>query len=310
MQILVDADACPKVIKEILFRVADRLKIQTTLVANQMLYCPPSKYIRAMQVPAGFDVADNKIAVMVESGGSPELGQKDRQAFASQLGRFMSKYAKSKGADMQVEIWSDVICPWCYIGKRRFEMALADFAQRGDVELIWRSFELDAQAPRQHPVTLNELLARKYRVSLQEAAAMNGRVSGVAAEIGLEYHLENARPGNTFDAHRLLHFAAAKQVGDRATEHVMHAYFCEAFPVGDRTALARLAPEFGISEDDALAMLESNAYVDAVRADEARAAGFGISGVPFFVFDEKFGVSGAQPVEVFAEALQQVGETA
>ena len=210
---------------------------------------------------------------------------------------------------MKIEIWSDVICPWCYIGKRRFEMALANFAQRDDVQVTWRSFELDTQAPRQRPGTLVEMLASKYRVSLQEAAAMNARVSGIAAEIGLEYHLEKARPGNTFDAHRLLHFAAARGLGDRATERVMHAYFSEALPVGDRAALARLAPEFGIAESDALAMLESDAYADAVRADEARAAGFGINGVPFFVFDEKSGISGAQPVEVFAEALQQAGAT-
>jgi len=211
---------------------------------------------------------------------------------------------------MQVEIWSDVICPWCYIGKRRFETALADFAHRDDVQVIWRSFELDPNAPQQYPGTLEDRLARKYGVSPQEAAAMNARVTGVAAEVGLEYHLENARPGNTFDAHRLLHFAASRQLGDRATERIMHAYFSEALPVGDRAALARLAPEFGIAERDALAMLDSDAHADAVRADEARAAGFGISGVPFFVFDEKTGMSGAQPVEVFAEALQQAGATA
>jgi len=211
---------------------------------------------------------------------------------------------------MKIEIWSDVICPWCYIGKRRFETALADFAQRDDVQVIWRSFELDSNAPRQQPGTLVEMLASKYRVSPQEAAAMNARVSGIAAEIGLEYRLENARPGNTFDAHRLLHFAASKGLGDRATERVMHAYFSEALTVGDRAALARLAPEFGIAESGALAMLESDAYSDAVRADEARAAAFGINGVPFFVFDEESGISGAQPVEVFAEALQQAGATA
>ena len=211
---------------------------------------------------------------------------------------------------MKVEIWSDVICPWCYIGKRRFEMALANFAQRDDVQVIWRSFELDAQAPRQQPGTLEEMLASKYGVSPQEAAAMNARVSGVAKEVGLEYHLKNARPGNTFDAHRLLHFAAARELGNRASERVMDAYFSEALPVGDRAALARLAPEFGITESDALAMLESDAFADAVRADEARAAGFGISGVPFFVFNEEFGVSGAQTVEVFAEALQKASGTA
>jgi predicted DsbA family dithiol-disulfide isomerase len=211
---------------------------------------------------------------------------------------------------MQIEIWSDVICPWCYISKRRFEQALAQSGRRETVNVVWRSFELDSRAPPQYPGTLEEMLARKYGVSLQQAAAMNERVTSVAAEVGLEYHLSKARPGNTFDAHRLLHFAASRQPisqqgGDRATERIMHAYFSEALPVGDRAALARLAPEFGIAESDALAMLESDAYADAVRADEARAAAFGITGVPFFVFDEKSGVSGAQPVEVFIEALQQ-----
>lgn len=206
---------------------------------------------------------------------------------------------------MQVEIWSDVICPWCYIGKRRFEMALANFAQRESVHVIWRSFELDPKSPPQYPDTLVEMLARKYGVSPQQAAAMNANVTALAGEIGLEYRLSNARPGNTFDAHRLLHFAASRQLGDRATERIMHAYFCEGLAVGDRAALARLAPEFGITESDALAMLESDAYSKEVRADEARATAFGVTGVPFFVFDEKTGISGAQPVEVFAEALQQ-----
>ena len=206
---------------------------------------------------------------------------------------------------MKVEIWSDVICPWCYIGKRRFEMALAEFAHKDEVQVIWRSFELDPTSSRQLPGTLEEMLAQKYHVSAQEAAAMNARVSAVAKEVGLEYRLSSARPGNTFDAHRLLHFAASKQLGDRATERVMHAYFSEALAVGEREALAKLAPEFGLTANEVLSMLESDAYADAVRADEAHAAKLGISGVPFFVIDEKVGISGAQPLEVFAEALQQ-----
>lgn len=206
---------------------------------------------------------------------------------------------------MQIEIWSDVICPWCYIGKRSFEKALAQFGQRENVNVIWRSFELDPNAPPQYPVSLEELLARKYGVSLQQAALMNARVTGIAHEAGLEYSLANACPGNTFDAHRLLHFAAARQLGDRAIERIMHAYFREGLAVSDCTALARLAPEFGIAESDAQAMLESDDYSGAVRADEARATEFGITGVPFFVFDEKSGIYGAQPVEVYAEALQQ-----
>jgi len=209
---------------------------------------------------------------------------------------------------MQVEIWSDVICPWCYIGKRRFEKALADFPRKETVQIVWRSFELDPKSPPQLPGTLEEMLAQKYHVSQQEAAEMNARVSGLAKEVGLEYHLSHARPGNTFDAHRLLHYAASRQLGDRATERIMHGYFSESLPVGDRAALARLAPEFGIPESDALAVLESEQYSKEVRADEARASGFGISGVPYFVFDEKFGVSGAQSVEVFANALQRASE--
>jgi predicted DsbA family dithiol-disulfide isomerase len=215
-----------------------------------------------------------------------------------------SIYAK-KGIFMQIEIWSDVICPWCYIGKRRFEAALAQFPQRKDFNIVWRSFELDPGAPQQQPGTLEQMLSRKYRVSLEQAAAMNARVTALAREVGLEYRLSEARPGNTFDAHRLLHFAAARQIGEQAAERIMKAYFSEGLPVGDRSALAQLAPEFGISETDAQSLLEGNGYADAVRADEARADGLGITGVPFFVLDGKIGVSGAQPVETFVEALQR-----
>lgn len=210
---------------------------------------------------------------------------------------------------MKVEIWSDVICPWCYIGKRRFEAALADFPHKQDVQLIWRSFELDPKSPSQYSETLIAMLSRKYNVSLQEAENMNTRVSALAKQVGLEYRLSEARPGNTFDAQRLLHLAAAHQVGDQAMERIMHAYFCESLPVGERAALASLAPEFGISTEEALEMLGSDAYVDAVRADEARAAAFGITGVPFFVIDGKVGISGAQPVEVFADALKDNHQT-
>ncbi len=206
---------------------------------------------------------------------------------------------------MQIEIWSDVICPWCYIGKRRFEQALAQCGQRKDIDIIWRSFELDPNAPQQHPGTLNELLARKYGVSAQQAAEMNARVSGVAQQVGLEYRLANARPGNTLAAHRVLHFAAARQQGELALERIMHAYFCESLPVGDHPALAQLAPQFGIAENEVLTMLASDDYLSEVRADESRAAELGITGVPFFLFDGKTGISGAQPVEAFTEILKQ-----
>jgi len=206
---------------------------------------------------------------------------------------------------MQIEIWSDVVCPWCYIGKRRFETALAQSGHREQINVIWRSFELDPNAPRLQPGTIRELLSHKYHISLQEADEMIARVTSIAKRAGLEYRMDIARRGNTFDAHRLLHLAAEKQMGDLAIESVMHAYFSESLPVGDHAALAKLAPKFGISESEALAVLEGDKYSDAVRADESRAARFGISGVPYFVFGEKSGISGAQPIEVFAEALQQ-----
>ena len=206
---------------------------------------------------------------------------------------------------MQVEIWSDIICPWCYIGKRRFEMALADFAQRTSVTVILRSFELDPESPPQYSVTLEEMLAQKYGVSPQEAAEMNARVTSRAKEVGLDYHLNKARPGNTFDAHRLLHFAASRQLGDQAAERVMQAYFSESLAVGDRASLVHLAPEFGITEGEALTMFESDTNSAEVRADETRAAELGITGVPFCVINGKVGISGAQPVEVFTQALQQ-----
>lgn len=206
---------------------------------------------------------------------------------------------------MQIEVWSDVICPWCYIGKRKLEMALARFPHWESVQVVWRSFELDPDAPRNPAASLNEMLAAKYQVTLQEAEAMNERVSQAAKEVGLTYHLESARPGNTFDAHRLLHFAASRQLDDVASERLMQGYFSESLAVGDIHALARLAPEFGITEQEALAVLESDTYADAVRADEARATDFGITGVPCFVINESIVIAGAQPVEVFAETLLQ-----
>jgi predicted DsbA family dithiol-disulfide isomerase len=204
-----------------------------------------------------------------------------------------------------VEIWSDVICPWCYIGKKHFETALAGFPNREHVKVVWRSFELDPNAPRNYSGSLIEHLSKKYGVSLPEAEAMNARVTGIAREAGVEYRLDRARPGNTFDAHRVLHLAASLGKGEAATERLMRAYFCDGFAVGSRDELARFAPELGLDSSAVAAMLADSTYSDAVRADEVRAAELGITGVPFFVLDEKFGVSGAQPTASFADVLQR-----
>ena len=206
---------------------------------------------------------------------------------------------------MQVEIWSDVVCPWCYIGKRRFEAALANFKQRDQVEVVWKSFELDPHAPSTSEDTLNQMLARKYGMSEEKAAAANQRVSTLAAQEGLDYHLDQAHPGNTFDAHRLIHFAASRGLQGEMKERLMHAYFSEGQPIGDRETLVKLGAEVGLDAAEARAVLAGSAYSDEVNADKREASLLGISGVPFFVIDEKYGISGAQPTELFQQALEQ-----
>jgi predicted DsbA family dithiol-disulfide isomerase len=203
-----------------------------------------------------------------------------------------------------VEIWSDVICPWCYVGKRRFENALARFDGRADVEVIWRSFELDPGAPRE-PIPLAERLSKKFNVDLAEAEAINERMTETAASVGLQFRLDKAISGNTFDAHRLIHFAASQGLQAEADERVKEAYFAEGLAISDRESLIELATSIGLVADETRAMLESDRFTDEVREDERTAAGFGIHGVPFFVFDRRLGVSGAQPPEVLLGALQE-----
>ena len=206
---------------------------------------------------------------------------------------------------MKVEIWSDVVCPWCYLGKRRFEAALAQFEHRDQVEIIWRSYQLDPNAPRTSGETLNEMLAKKYGMNIKQAAANHDRLTALGAEAGLEYHFEQAKPGNTFDAHRLIHLAASKGLQGAVKERLMQAYFTDGAAIGDDEALIQIVSEVGIDADDARAALASDAYADEVRADEQRARALGIHGVPFFALDEQYGVSGAQPAEVFLQVLEQ-----
>ena len=204
---------------------------------------------------------------------------------------------------MKVEIWSDVVCPWCFIGKRRFETALDRFEHRADVEVEFRSFELNPNAEFQPEGTLEEALARKYGVSLEQARAMNARVMDAAAGEGLQYRFDIARRGNTFDAHRLIHLAAADGLQAAMKERLMAAYFMEGRAIGDRDTLVELAGEVGVDPGRARAALDSDEYADDVRADEREAAELGITGVPFFVINRRYGVSGAQPPEVMLEAL-------
>ena len=206
---------------------------------------------------------------------------------------------------MKIEIWSDIACPWCYVGKRRFERALERFPHRGAVEVVWRSFELDPTAPRAHSEKQAELLARKYRVPVEQAEAMNANMTSQAKQEGLDFHFERVRVGNTFDAHRLIHFAAGQGRRAEMVERLFKGYLTDGDALGEREVLVRLAGEVGLDAQAARAALESNAFADDVRADEERARTFGISAVPFFAIDEKYGVSGAQPSEALLDVLRQ-----
>lgn len=206
---------------------------------------------------------------------------------------------------MQVEIWSDVVCPWCYIGKRRFETALARFPHRDAVEVVWRSFELDPGAAARPAGSVVDRLAAKYGMTEAQARATHARISGLAAAEGLTFRLDVAQPGNTFDAHRLLHLAAERGVQDAVKERLFRAYFSEGELIGDRDTLVGLVAEVGLDADEAERVLRDDAYVAEVRADEQEAAALGISGVPFFVLDRRYGVSGAQSPEVLLQALER-----
>ena len=205
-------------------------------------------------------------------------------------------------APLSIEIWSDVVCPWCYVGKRRIETALTQFDHRDDVELRWRSFELDPYAPPEREHSSAEHLADKYGMSLEQAESSNAQMTELAASEGLEYHLDRTRGGNSFAAHRLIQRAVEDGLQDAMKERLMRAYFTEGEAIGDHDTLIRLAGEVGIDGEAALA---DQQYADAVRGDEALAARIGIRGVPYFVLNRRYGVSGAQPPELLLQALDK-----
>ncbi len=206
---------------------------------------------------------------------------------------------------MKVEIWSDIACPWCYIGRVRFETALAQFPHRDQVEVIWRSYELDPRAPREATQSIGEVLARKYGISREEAEAMTAQTAQVGAQEGLEMRFDRVQPVRTFDAHRLLHLAAKHGAQDALSERLHRAHFTDGLNVADHDVLTRLAAEVGLDADAARQMLGSEAHTGDVRADIQRGLAFGCQGVPYFVFDEKYAVSGAQRPDVFLSAMQR-----
>ena len=206
---------------------------------------------------------------------------------------------------MQVEIWSDVVCPWCYLGKRRFERALESFGHRDDVTVVYRSFELDPSAAPGVTTPTEEVLASKYGMNPEQAKDAQRQMEQRAAQDGLEFKMDSLRSGNTRDAHRLLHLAKARGVQAELAERLHRAYFSEQASVFDHSSLANLATEAGLDRDEALRVLASDEYGDAVDTDEAMAHSLGVTGVPFFVVDRRYGISGAQPADVIAATLER-----
>lgn len=207
---------------------------------------------------------------------------------------------------MRVEIWSDIACPWCYIGKARFEKGLAEFAHRDEIEVVHRSFELDPSRAKGDTALVIDMLAEKYGRSREEAAAMEANVAANAQSEGLGYRTEGRDHGNTFDIHRLLHLAKARGRQDELLTLAYRANFAEERSVFDDEVLVALAEEAGLAAEEARAVLaDPEAYADDVRTDEREAAELGANAVPFFVLDRRYGISGGQPSEVFVQALEQ-----
>ncbi len=209
---------------------------------------------------------------------------------------------------MKVEIWSDVVCPFCYIGKRKFEKALNAFEEKDNVEIVWRSFQLDPDLEFVPGQSVHEYLAQRKGVSVEKGKEMNDYMSKVAKEVGLDYNFDIAVLNNTMDAHRLLHLAAKHGLQSEMKERLFSAYYTEGKNIGDIDTLIVLAKELGLEGEDVRTVLESDAFKKDVELDQHTAQQIGARGVPFFVFNDKYAVSGAQPSEVFAQVLEKVWE--
>jgi predicted DsbA family dithiol-disulfide isomerase len=206
---------------------------------------------------------------------------------------------------MQVEIWSDIVCPWCYLGKRRFERALDGFEHRDAVEVAYRSFELDPSAPRDQTTPTVDVLASKYGMGRQQAEQAQQEMEQRAAQDGLTFQMAGLRSGNTRDAHRLVQLAGSTGKQADLVERLHRAYFTEQDSVFDHAALTRLAVEAGQDPDAVRQVLSTDRFTDAVLADERTANALGATGVPFFVLDRRYGVSGAQSSPTLMKALEQ-----
>lgn len=205
---------------------------------------------------------------------------------------------------MKIEIWSDVMCPFCYIGKRRFENALTQFEFKNEIQVIWKSFQLDPSIKTIPGESVNQYLAERKGIAVADAGKMNDHVTRMASELGLHYDFDKAVVANSFDAHRFSHLAAMHGLGDMAEESLFKAYFTEGKNIADHDTLVQLGIEIGLDPAEIRTMLESDLFSKDVHKDIDQAEEFGVRGVPFFVIDRKYAVSGAQDTSVFLEALR------
>ena len=208
---------------------------------------------------------------------------------------------------MRVDIWSDVVCPFCYIGKKRLEKA----AEQAGVELEvhWHSFQLDADAPKRQEISNSERLAQKYGRSIEEVEEMQRNITEMAKAEGIEFNWQNANSGNTLDAHRIIHLAQSKGLGSEAKEAFFYSYMTDGLAIGERETLEDVASRIGLNPVEVDDVLDSDDYTDFVKFDEATARDqLNVTGVPFFVFDQRIALSGAQPTEVFVQVLEKALE--
>ena len=206
---------------------------------------------------------------------------------------------------MRIDIWSDIVCPWCAIGKAHLDSALAEFEHADAVDIVWRSFELDPGAPTVREGDYSARLAGKYGTSLAGAQAMVQQMTDRAAQSGLEFALERARPGNSFDAHRLVHLAAEHGIQNQVKERFLRAYLSEGEAIGEQETLLRIAVDAGLDAAQVRAVLASTDYAEGVRADERQAMDLGVTGVPYFLVDGRFAIPGAQPAELILQTLRR-----
>ncbi|QHC86189.1 disulfide bond formation protein DsbA [Empedobacter brevis] len=206
---------------------------------------------------------------------------------------------------MKIEIWSDVICPFCYIGKRNFETALEQFADKKNIEVIWKSFQLDPAIPEVATESYTDYLVKRKGMAVEQVQGMLANVTQMATQVGLDYRLDQSVIVNSLKAHQLIQFAKSKNLGNEAEERLFKAFFIEGKNIADTETLAQLGKDFGLDESEIKANLEDEKYKYETAQDIQEAQNLGVNGVPFFVFDRKYAVSGAQPAEAFLETLNK-----